>query len=34
MATSDYSGTKTGGTATTSGGDTIITYTSDGSFVA
>jgi len=33
MATSDYSGTQTGGSVTTSGGDTIITYTSSGSFV-
>ena len=34
MATSDYSGTQTGGSVTTDGGDTIITYTASGSFVA
>jgi len=33
MATSDYSGTQTGGSVTTDGSDTIITYTSSGSFV-
>ena len=32
MATSDYSETQSGGTATTSGDDTIITYNGDGSY--
>jgi hypothetical protein len=34
MATSDYSGTQTGGTVTTSGSDTIITYNSTGSYTS
>ena len=33
MATSDYSGSQTGGTVTTSGSDTIITFNGSGSFV-
>jgi len=32
MATSDYSGSQTGGTVTTSGSDTIITFNGSGSF--
>ena len=32
MATSNYSGTQTGGTVTTSGSDTIITFNGNGSF--
>ena len=34
MATSDYSGTQSGGTVTTSGSDTIITYNSTGSYTS
>jgi hypothetical protein len=34
MPTADYSGTQSGGTVTTSGSDTIITYTSSGTYTA
>jgi hypothetical protein len=33
MATANYSGTQSGGTVTTSGSDTIITFNGSGSFV-